>query len=248
MARPVRFVLLLALLSACKAKTGVAEPEVSAPTPQASAEQTARKARSEARLRAEGVKINPTLPCIEDKSAAKIRSKDEVVNRAFALALVAVKAEGLEQPSVLKFRDDLGVAPFLSPKESAFVANESPDQKTRAQFDWRYEAAHVMHWALGYVDKLDTPKTVVDAGQVVRLIRKPGPTEYRANAKLRSADELLDEADLIYRYDWACVDARVKGQPKLESIDCEIVVERHQALNWLIGYQGQAWDEVSTDT
>jgi len=26
------------------------------------------------------------------------------------------------------------------------------------------------------------------------------------------------------------------------------VVERHPALNWLLGYQGQEWDDVSTDT
>jgi len=31
-------------------------------------------------------------------------------------------------------------------------------------------------------------------------------------------------------------------------VDCEMVVERHHALNWLIGYQGQDWDDVSTDT
>lgn len=28
----------------------------------------------------------------------------------------------------------------------------------------------------------------------------------------------------------------------------ELGVERHRALNWLIRYMNQAWDEVATDT
>jgi len=27
-----------------------------------------------------------------------------------------------------------------------------------------------------------------------------------------------------------------------------MATERHQALNWLIGYQGQAWDDITLDT
>ena len=89
----------------------------------------------------------------------------------------------------------------------------------------------------------------MDAGRIVSLVMKDkGPKKLREQARLRSAKELLDEADLIYRYDWACVDARVNGGPAPSGVDCGIVVERHHALNWLIGYQGQEWDDVSTDT
>jgi hypothetical protein len=42
-------------------------------------------------------------------------------------------------------------------------------------------------------------------------------------------------------------DARLRGN-RFEGVDCQIVLERHHALNWLIGYQDQAGDEVSTDT
>jgi hypothetical protein len=41
---------------------------------------------------------------------------------------------------------------------------------------------------------------------------------------------------------------RASGQPAPHGVDWEIVVERHPALNWLLGYQGQEWDDVSTDT
>ena len=31
-------------------------------------------------------------------------------------------------------------------------------------------------------------------------------------------------------------------------MDYDVVIERHHALNWLIGYENQQWDDVSTDT
>ena len=50
------------------------------------------------------------------------------------------------------------------------------------------------------------------------------------------------------RYDWAVVDARVKNKPCPVGLDPGVVQERHHALNWLIGYMDQEWDDVATDT
>jgi hypothetical protein len=183
------------------------------PTP--SAEQTGRRARSEAILRAAGVPVSSGLPVIDGEDTAKMRTKDTVVDRAIALLIAAVKGEGLDQRIVDRIRGDYGADQFFSPKERQFVLDLSPSPRTRADFAWRYECLGVMHWALGFVDKLAPPSTIVD---------------------------------LIYRYDWACVDARIGGKPPPAGVNCEVVVERHRALNWLYGYQGQAWDDVSTDT
>jgi hypothetical protein len=177
-----------------------------------------------------------------------MRTKDATVDRAIALMIVAVKGEGLEQEIVDKIRASYSADPFFSPKEKAFILDSSPSHEDRAQFAWRYECLGVLHWALGYVAKLETPSQIVDAGAMVRVLKDAGPKKYREGAAARSAAEILDEADLIYRYDWACVNARVSGGKPPKGIDCEIAVERHHALNWLIGYQDQAWDDVSTDT
>ncbi len=47
---------------------------------------------------------------------------------------------------------------------------------------------------------------------------------------------------------WACVDARVKGEELTGGINPSIVYERHYALNWLNCHQDADWDHVSTDT
>lgn len=208
----------------------------------------ARKEQSERRLVSESVKTSRTLPVIDSEAEARIRTQDAVVDRAIALMIVAVKAEGLEQEEVVKSVSRFTAAPMFSPQERAFVADLSPTQRDRAKFGWRYESLEVMLWALGFEPELTKPSAVVDAGKIVEIVLS-GPAKLRGEAKLRSAKELLDAADLIYRYDWACVDARVSDQGKPGGgIDCEVVVERHHALNWLIGYMGQGWDDVSTDT
>ena len=71
--------------------------------------------------------------------------------------------------------------------------------------------------------------------------------EFLAEAELRRPSEILDEADLILRYDWAVVDARVNQKPIPAELDRGVVYERHYALNWLI-YNHEEWDDVHTDT
>jgi hypothetical protein len=58
---------------------------------------------------------------------------------------------------------------------------------------------------------------------------------------------MLDQADLMYRYNWAVTDARINSKPSAD-LEAGVVQERHYALNWLIGYMDQDWDDVSTDT
>ena len=72
--------------------------------------------------------------------------------------------------------------------------------------------------------------------------------QFIEDAELRPIADILDQADLIYRYHWAVRDARIKGRQAPAALDHDVTEERHYALNWLIGYHAQAWDDVSTDT
>ncbi len=208
-----------------------------------------RKVRSEARLGAEGVKVGSWLPVIETEGEAKPRGRDEVVDRAFALMIVAVKGGGMDEPEVERATARFGAASFFSPKEKAFVFDGHPPDAERLQFAWRYEGLAVLEWALGFERELGRPAEPVDPTRLVaRMIEGDGPKVFRERARLRSVKELLDEDDLIFRYDWACVDARGRGGPAPSGVSCDVVVERHRALNWLVGYESQAWDDVSTDT
>jgi len=211
-------------------------------------EARARKARSLAILRAEGVPILEALPVIETANTSRRRTTEEVARRAMSLLVVAVKGEGLEQEVVERLVKDYGLAPHLSPAEAKFVGDHDPSHRQRVQFSWRYEAAWTLLWALGYVQELGKPGATCDVPRAVGFLKDRGAKRFVAEARLRPQAELLDQADRIYRYDWAVVDARVNGREPPAGLHPGVTVERHHALNWVIGYMDEAWDDVSTDT
>jgi hypothetical protein len=127
-------------------KNGIKSMEVNV-----GAEALARKARSHARLSLEGVPINRNLPVIEDAAEAKHRSKEEVAWRAMALLLVAVKGEGQEQSTVIEVVEDYGLGTTLYPSRKGVHLRSSANRISAHPVAWRYEAAWVLLWSLGYV-------------------------------------------------------------------------------------------------
>jgi hypothetical protein len=216
--------------------------------PHISEEARQRKYRSEDILKAEGVRINLFLPVIETEAEMRLLTNEEVAFRTMTLLAVAVKGEGLEQPLVEKFVADYGLKEHLTPEERVFIEDPIPEDQSRVRFCWRYEAAWTLLWALRFVAKLKKPGAVCDAGQAMWYLHSRGAARFIADARLRAPKEILDQADLIYRYDWAAVDARVNGKPKPAGVDGEITVERHHATLWLIGQENAEWDDIITNT
>jgi hypothetical protein len=207
-----------------------------------------RKARSEAILRAQGIPINPNLPVVESEDEVTLRSQDVVAYRTFSLLAVALRGEGLEQAAVERLIARYGLEPHLTPKEKAFLPIASPTEAERAQFSWRYESAWLLLWAMGYVEDPRNPSNICDVSRAVTILQQHSTEQFVANAHLRPLPEILDQVDLIYRCHWAVVDARIKNQPPPAGLDPGVVYERHYALNWLISYMDQDWDDVTTDT
>jgi len=207
-----------------------------------------RKLESEVILGKLGVPLNVNLPVIEDETEALVRTKIEVANRALSLLVVAVKAEGLEQDIVNSIIKKYELEKHFSSNEITFINDLEPSQHDKTQFIWRYEAAWTLLWSLGYVAELSPPTNICDVPAAVSFMQNRTVEEFHKDSKLRPITEILNENDLIYRYHWAVVDARVNGLKIPSEIDSSVVMERHYALNWLIGYMEQDWDNVSTDT
>jgi hypothetical protein len=136
----------------------------------------------------------------------------------------------------------------LSPWEKSVTNNPNPDQNSIVSANWRAESYHVMLWALGYVDALSYPSDICNIGEDVGILFSRSEDEFRQQARLRSKEEIVDQADLILRYSWACTSARVGGREMPGNLNGSVVYERHYALNWLINYYDQDWDDVSTNT
>jgi hypothetical protein len=216
----------------------------------ATKDQQIRRALSEAYCRAHGVPYykNPTAMFVDSEAETTLRAKDQVVNRALALCFIGLKSEGLSPERLAEIDQAYHITPHLSPAERAYVTAMHPTEQQRLNAIWRYESLHVLLWALGYIDALDYPDKGCDVAYDVAIIHDLSAAQFRQRAALRSKKEVLDQADLILRLDWACTEARLAKQPMPGNLSSDIIMERHHTLNWLITYGDQAWDDVSTDT
>ncbi|SEG79795.1 DUF4272 domain-containing protein [Paenibacillus sp. UNC499MF] len=224
---------------------------------QSSPSAEARKERNMLLLREQGVPVIEHLPVIDGDEFAVIRTKEEIAARAAALCMIAMYgadvAEGSDIKEARDYIEDVielyGVSPFFTEKERAFLESGAPDPTDAIQFAWMYECYWVLLWSLGYVEELGYPGSVCDVQAAVDALRLAGDFDtFYERANVRPKEDILDEADRIYRYDWACVDARINGRPAPAGLDGGVVVERHRALNWLVRYMDAEWDDVSMDT
>ncbi|MEM7036260.1 MAG: DUF4272 domain-containing protein [Bacteroidota bacterium] len=243
--------LILNFKGHCRVKSVNLEdmpPEV-LPDTEFPAEAVARKARNLELLDELGVPVHQNWHPIEATAEARLRTEAEVADRALALVLVALKGEGLEQAIVERIAADFEIMPHLSPAEAAFIADPAPDQQHRVNFAWRYEALWTLLWALGFVDVLAYPGAICDVQTAVLKVRDAGSrAAFHEAAQLRETAEILDQADLIFRLNWACVDARLRGEDAPAELEKGVVYERHYTLNWLRSHLDADWDHVRTDT
>lgn len=191
---------------------------------------------------------NPNSLFVESETTAKIRSKDEVVNRAIALCYMELKSENPEKELLDSFLAKYNVSAKLSPVEMQFSNNQNPSEQEIANANWRAESYHTLLWSLSFIDNLNFPTDICNIGEDVGVLFSKTEQEFRSTAKLRTKEEILDQADLILRLNWACVNARVKNEVAPSGLNPSVVYERHYALNWLINHLNQEWDNVTTNT
>ena len=211
-------------------------------------DQTDRKAKSIAFCELNKIPTIKHLPCIDSESFAKIRTKEEIVNRALALCYLGLKSEGLEKEGLTRFDSIYNVRPHFSPDELAYVNSKGPTQQQIINANWRYESLHVLLWSLGFINELKFPDEMCNVGNDVRIIYNLTREEFFEGAKLKSIQEILDANDLIYRLHWASTDARINNKKMPAKMDGSVIYERHYVLNWLIHYMDADWDDVSTNT
>jgi hypothetical protein len=202
----------------------------------------------------------------QDEIADQIRSADEVARRC--IVLYAVLAAGHNEPrdQLVQWLRREGLWDAVSPRESEFLLCESPTRQQCVNAAWRAEALFPLLWSLSLIAELPIPQQLCDV-QLIRSVLPPlfDPVgDFVSTARLRSDAEIHAANEEIYQIHWHVRDFELRDQPtppgKLarmphedcdppaESYDSGVVQERHYALNWLIGYCGQDWDDITTDT
>ncbi|WP_238917468.1 DUF4272 domain-containing protein [Clostridium sp. YIM B02555] len=217
-----------------------------------------RKLKSIEILKLNQVPYMEGLPRIEDVNEIEVRSAEEIAKRAIA-CLIAIQVacdinngENVEESREFfkGFLEKYGVSNELTEAEKKIIFG-TPEEQDVINMAWKYEAYWTLIWALGILDELNYPSQICDCDFAINVVADCNDfDEFMKKVNLRSVDEILNEADLIFRYNWACVDARIHGKNAPAKLDSGVVFERHWGLNWLIGKgtENDDWDCVSTDT
>ena len=231
-----------------------------------------RKENSERILREQGILINEHLPMIETEEEAEFRTPEEIAERSAAAVLISQIAIDIAQDGDIAASRQffsghlkrLGLYGILTDDEKLILEAGSVPKEFAVNMTWRIEMCMPLFYACGFIEgDLDYPSEASDCTSIVKMIIEcKDRDDLMSHIKMKPSEDILDRADLIYRMDWACVEARIRSAPKFldkllkknsrnisGSLDHEVVVEQHKGYNWIIGaYGSEEWDNVSADT
>ncbi|MEL6557539.1 MAG: DUF4272 domain-containing protein [Bacteroidota bacterium] len=204
-----------------------------------------RKEYSESILTSHKVQVNKHLPVTEED--VSIRTKEEILDRIYALVTVAAKGEGVQPDQLGAVMERLHITQF-SDSEKEMMSKEVLSDQEKANATWRYESLNALLWTIGKIDVLQYPSVICPVEEIVSMILEKTREDFRKETNIRPKDQILDALDLVYRMNWACVNARINNEEPGGNLIPGVVYERHYALNWVVRYQDQDWDHISTDT
>ena len=208
----------------------------------------ARKARSIELLKARNVPFIEHLPHIDDESAIKPRSSEEVLRRARGCLIYFMRGQfAMDNVPLADFRDKMAELQSwndLTPAERVVAEAETLTQQQIVDTSWALESINVLAWTLGIVSALDWPDKLCDLPTVVNKIRH---TRDSTGLKLIGLTEILDQTDLHYRLHWTCRDRSLRGQEPPCKLLHSVILARRQALEWVTDSEAD-WDNPELST
>jgi hypothetical protein len=177
------------------------------------------------------------------------RTAKEIAKRAIIISSVVACAYGDSKADNIRWLKQEGLWDDVSPEELAFLTTKT-DKKTNHKFTWRIETLVPLLWV---IQKIPSPQTLTEQCNMEAIksaiVWPPASTKaFIESSFVRAESEISEEYEKIYHAHWSVRDAEINNKAIPDNLDPEVVYERHYAINWIIGYMGQEWDDISTDT
>ena len=193
-----------------------------------------------------------TDPKFENSQTAdEIREAPDIARRALALFAVVGISLGAPNAETVEWLRTESLWQALTPQEVLFLTADPPSERQRVNASWRSEALLMLLWSLGAIEHLPSLAEQCRAGDFQAFLppfADVAVSDFISAARRKSDEDLLQMADDLLNSHWEARDARLNGRPIPAHLDIEIIQERHHGINWVIGYGGLPWDEVTTDT
>jgi hypothetical protein len=176
------------------------------------------------------------------------RSVVEIAKRAIALHCAIAASHEVSKADISEWLKSESLYDDLSPWERKFMEAGENSRCDIIQATWRVEGQVALLWSIQKIDQMDELTGQCNTTLLVDAMPDLFSTTsgFIESATLRSKEQIEDEYERIYDIHCKVRGAKNKGIPT--EYDSGVVQERHYAMNWITGYCGQAWDEITTDT
>lgn len=201
------------------------------------------KSKSEAFLKARGIRVNESLPFIEAPEELRPVSAQEVARRSLVLGYMI--GIGYRQTgSRLKAQvEKWGLYQSTSETERALLEKKEYSEQEIVDATWLTECVQSLAWGLGMAELDHFRRCDDDLGPKFPIMSDP--SGFIAAARMRKFEEIYFQSDLLYRLHWASRDDRMHGRAVM--LDEGLIRERRKAMDWMLGVEPD-WDEVPSDT
>ena len=185
-----------------------------------------------------------------------LRTPEEIATRIIVLITLSRIAHGiLDAQNGIDYLKRYHLWDAVTSKEKASLDNLT--EEVKCDFSWEIEKVYMLMWAIKRVPEINFPSDLCAFDEMAPLIELVNQLEDPSDfihstsdlslSDTRSTSEILDMNDLYYRFNWACVDARINNK-EITELNSSVAYMRQFALNWLINYCDQDWDNVTCDT
>jgi Domain of unknown function (DUF4272) len=181
------------------------------------------------------------------------RSAVEIARRSLALGAAVARSFDAPRDELLAFVGSNNLLPELTSREHEYLFSTRRSKAATIRMSWDSERLVVLLWAINKIDQIPGPGIQCSTSALADVLPPFGlPTieSFMRQAKRRSERVLFEMASQIQEQHAVAI-ARSRNsnyRPEQGRIDREIVQERHRAINWVVGYCGLEWDEVTADT
>jgi hypothetical protein len=183
----------------------------------------------------------------------RVRTTEEIVQRALSLGAAVARSFDAPRKEVIAFVEGAGLLQELTSSEHSYIYSSRRSAQQTVNMSWNSEALTVLLWSIGKLAHLPGPDTQCSTGVLSEVLPPYGSEpldQFRGSASRRSERVLFEMAKTIQLQHVVARQRKLnpKYRPDLGLIKIEIVQERHRAINWVVGYCAQNWDEVTADT
>jgi hypothetical protein len=177
------------------------------------------------------------------------RSAQEVARRCIVLCCIAASPQFPRGEFDAWLRNE-GLWEELSPKEVETLTAQVPTKRQNIDASWRSEALQVMLWSIRKLELLPPITEIAKISRILDVMPAFGkPTsDFISSASLRSNEEIDAELEKTVSAHWQIRNERGHPEQKREPMIDGVVVERHWALEWIVNYDDEPWDQVPLTT